>query len=154
LPQRLGDTSSVQNPRITRSHPVRFGLRPCERFMISNWCLTASDSAATARTPPGRASRARVTNTCEISMNSNLIERRAFTASGCFASLRYRTIFCQNYQFATHRLALPDPGCNGRHQWPRWSSWVARFGSLVSRTRRSSERARLRSVESGVPTHR
>ena len=31
----------------------------CERFMISNWCLTASDSAATVRTPPGRA------KTCE-----------------------------------------------------------------------------------------
>ena len=59
MPKRLGDTSSVQNPRIIRSHAVRFGLRRCERFMISNWCLTASDSAATARTPPGPASRAR-----------------------------------------------------------------------------------------------
>jgi hypothetical protein len=106
LPKRLGDTSSAQNPRITRSHPVRFGLRRCERFMISNWCLTASDSAATARTPPGRASRARVTNRWAIRMNSNLIERRAFTASGCFASLRYRTIFCQNYQFATHTMVV------------------------------------------------
>ncbi len=59
LPKRLGDTNSVQNPRISRSHAVRFGLRRCERFMISNWCLTASDSAATARTPPGPVSRAR-----------------------------------------------------------------------------------------------
>jgi hypothetical protein len=43
-------------------------------------------------------------------MNSNLVERRAFTAKGCFASLRYRTIFCQNYQFAIHRLASVHAG--------------------------------------------
>jgi hypothetical protein len=57
-------------------------------------------------------------------MNSNLIERRAFTASGCFASLRYRTIFCQNYQFATHTVPLNDRAGSDQHHhlqtaWPQ-----------------------------------
>jgi hypothetical protein len=72
LPKRRGDTRSVQNPRTIRSHRVRFGLRRRERFMISNWCLTASDSAATARTPPGRTSRARVTSKWANRMNNEL----------------------------------------------------------------------------------
>ncbi len=54
--KRSRDTKSAQNPSVSRSHDVRFGARFRERFTISNWCLTASDSAATARKPPGLAS--------------------------------------------------------------------------------------------------
>ena len=74
--------------------------------MISNWCLTASDSAATARTPPGRASRASVTSRCAIRINSNLIGSRALALSDRSASLRSSSVFCQNYQFATHRFGV------------------------------------------------
>jgi len=61
LLKRSRDTKSAQNPSVSRSHDVRFGARCRERFMISNWCLTASDSAATTRKPPGLASFASVT---------------------------------------------------------------------------------------------
>src|SRR5208282_5494412 len=81
LPKRLGDTKRVQKPRISRSHPVRFGPRRRERFMMSNWCLTASDSAATARTPPGPASRAKVSSRWAISLNNNSMRRRSLAPS-------------------------------------------------------------------------
>jgi hypothetical protein len=42
--------------------------------MMSNWCLTANDSAATAPRPPGLARRAKVTSKWAIKLNSNLIE--------------------------------------------------------------------------------
>ena len=40
-------------------------------FMISNWCLTASDSAATVPGPRGLASFAKVTSRSAIKMNSS-----------------------------------------------------------------------------------
>jgi hypothetical protein len=40
---------------------------------MSSWCLTASDSAATAPRPHGLASRARVTSKWAIKLNSKLI---------------------------------------------------------------------------------
>jgi hypothetical protein len=42
--------------------------------MMSNWCLTANDSAATVPRPPGLARRAKVTSKWAIKLNSNLIE--------------------------------------------------------------------------------
>src|SRR5271155_3085646 len=42
--------------------------------MMSNWCLTASDSAVTAARPPGLASFASVTIRWANKVNSNLIE--------------------------------------------------------------------------------
>ena len=62
--------------------------------MISNWCLTASDSAATARTPPERVSRARATNRWAITINGNLIGSRALALSDRSASLRSSSVFC------------------------------------------------------------
>jgi hypothetical protein len=72
--------------------------------MISIWCLMASDSAATARTPPGRASRATVANKWANRMNSKLIGSRAFALSRRPASLHSTSLFSQNYQFATHKI--------------------------------------------------
>jgi hypothetical protein len=59
--------------------------------MMSNWCLTASDSAATARTPPGPASRAKVSNRWTVSLNNNPMRRRSLAPSHRFASLRSTT---------------------------------------------------------------
>jgi hypothetical protein len=44
----------------TRSARRRLGARRLERLRISSCCLTSTDSATTARTPPGPASRATV----------------------------------------------------------------------------------------------
>ncbi len=51
----------VNIPSVTRSSVVRFGARCRERLVIRSWCLSSSDSAMTARTPPGRRSLATVT---------------------------------------------------------------------------------------------
>jgi len=59
---RLGETKSVQTPSASRPHELTFGARRCARFMMSNWCLSASDSAATVAKPPGLANFARVTS--------------------------------------------------------------------------------------------
>ncbi len=50
--------------------------------------------SATARTPPGRASRARVSNRWAIRINSNLIGSRALALSDRSASLRSSSVFC------------------------------------------------------------
>jgi len=55
---------------------LSFGRRPRERCMMSNWCLRASDSAATARTPPGRPSRTSIANKWVTKTKSNLIGRQ------------------------------------------------------------------------------
>jgi len=60
---RCGLTNNMAKPRTTRSTEVRLGARCRERLLMSNWCLRSRDSAATARTPPGRRSFATVTNT-------------------------------------------------------------------------------------------
>ena len=62
---RIGDFCGKS---VIRHTQVRFGERRA-RFMMSNWCLTASDSAATAPRPPGLASFARVTSKWAIKMN-------------------------------------------------------------------------------------
>lgn len=46
----------------------RFGERCRDRFRISSWCLTSTDSATTARVPPGPASRAMVVSRCRSRM--------------------------------------------------------------------------------------
>src|SRR5271169_6886266 len=74
LLRRLGDTKSVQTPSASRSHEVRYGARRRARLRMSSWCLTASDSAATAPRPPGLASFARVTSKWAIKLNSKLIK--------------------------------------------------------------------------------
>ena len=57
---RLGLTNSVASPSTTRSIVVRFGARRRERLLMSSWCFSASDSAATAWMPPRRRSFAKV----------------------------------------------------------------------------------------------
>ncbi len=59
---RRGLTNCAVSPSTKRSSVVRFGARCRERLLINSWCLSSSDSAATARTPPGRRSFARVTS--------------------------------------------------------------------------------------------
>ena len=59
---RFGRTNNVAKPRTKRSTAVRLGARCRQRLLMSNWCLSNSDSAATARTPAGRRSFARVTS--------------------------------------------------------------------------------------------
>jgi predicted acylesterase/phospholipase RssA len=86
--RRLGDTKSAQTPSSSRSHEVRFGARRWARFMMSNWCLTVSDSAATAPRPPGLASFARVTSRWAIKMNISRM-KRTLTLSERFTRLRY-----------------------------------------------------------------
>jgi hypothetical protein len=71
LLRRLRDRKSAQTPSNSRSHGVRFGTRRCERLMMSNWCLTGNDSAATAPRPPGLASFADLTSRWAITMKSS-----------------------------------------------------------------------------------
>ena len=61
---RLGRISSAHAPANTRSRNRRRGDRFLERLRINNCCFRSSDSATTARTPPGLASRATVASTC------------------------------------------------------------------------------------------
>ena len=67
---------------------------PKNQQFATHRCLTVSDSAATARTPPGRASRARVTSRCAIRINSNLIGSRALALSDYSAGLLSSSAFC------------------------------------------------------------
>jgi len=53
---RFGLIQSEHNPAVRRSRMWRFGARRRERLRINNWCLASTDSATTARTPPGRTS--------------------------------------------------------------------------------------------------
>lgn len=57
---RRGLMNSVVRPSTKRSIEVRFGARCRERLLMSNWCFSTRDSAATARTPSGRTSFAKV----------------------------------------------------------------------------------------------
>jgi hypothetical protein len=51
--RRLGRTNSVHTPATRRSASRRLGARRRERLRISSCCLTRTDSATTARAPPG-----------------------------------------------------------------------------------------------------
>ena len=41
-------------PKMKRSNEFRFGARLRARRLMTNWCFSNTDSATTARTPPGR----------------------------------------------------------------------------------------------------
>ncbi len=66
--------------------------------------MTASDSATTERTPPGLASRARVTSKWPSKGNSSFIRSGTLTLTRPLASLHSGFRFCQNQQFATHSI--------------------------------------------------
>jgi hypothetical protein len=51
---RLAGTNSDPRPKTKRSNEFRFGARCRTRLLMTNWCFSNKDSAATARTPPGR----------------------------------------------------------------------------------------------------
>ena len=57
--------SRAQTLAIRRSLSRRHGDRFLERLRIISCCFRSSDSATTARTPPGPASRATVASTCQ-----------------------------------------------------------------------------------------
>jgi hypothetical protein len=60
LINRRGSMTLAQSAAITRSAARRFGARSRERLSTMSCCFSSSDSAATARTPPGRRHLARV----------------------------------------------------------------------------------------------
>lgn len=72
---RRGLANSAVSPSTKRSSVVRFGARCLDRLLIRSWCLSSRDSAATARTPPGRSSFASVTRRWTARMRSSRIER-------------------------------------------------------------------------------
>ena len=116
--------------------------------MMSNWCLTARDSAATAPTPPGRASRTSVTSRWTNRMNSSLIRRRTLTLQGRCASLplphdllaelafrhthlRWRLEARRSGRdkeshFRTKVLSQNAGSAEGRHSTMRWSRGALR----------------------------
>jgi len=60
---RVGCMNRVHNPATKRSDARRLGALCRERFRIRSCCLTRTDSATTARLPPGPKSRESVTMT-------------------------------------------------------------------------------------------
>jgi hypothetical protein len=73
--------------------------------MFSNWCLTASDSAATARTPPGRAKPRESDQQVRDQIKQQPHREPSFGPFRRSASLHSSSVFRQNYQFATHTVS-------------------------------------------------
>src|SRR5262249_30210473 len=65
--------SKVHKPAMMRSEDRRLGARFRPRFRIRTWCRIKTDSATTARSPPGWASRIIVTITCKTSAKMSRI---------------------------------------------------------------------------------
>lgn len=82
---------------------------------------------ATARTPPGRVNRTRVTSKWAIRINRNLIGSRALALSERSASLHSSSGFRQNYQFATHALLVFELGAMKRFFGPARSKSTAKI---------------------------
>jgi len=113
---RCGRTNNVAKPRTTRSTEVRLGARCRERLLMSNWCLSSKDSAATARTPPGRSGFANVTSRWMARM-SRFRTWRTVTLPPSHARL-HRT-----RGFAHTRNSPPTGSRPRRSAWaavPRW----------------------------------
>jgi hypothetical protein len=85
-----------------RSIEVRFGARCRERLLMSSWCFSNSDSAATARKPPGRTSFANVTSGCMTRIGSSRMKRTGTITAHACKTARRRPI-ASHYEFATHR---------------------------------------------------
>jgi len=54
LGRRLAGTNSDPRAKTKRSNEFRFGARRRARLLMTNWYFSNTDSATTARTPPGR----------------------------------------------------------------------------------------------------
>jgi hypothetical protein len=72
---RPGLTNSVVSAIRKRSSVVRFGALRLDRLPIRSCCFSNRDSAATARTPPGRTSLQTVTSRWMARMSSSRTER-------------------------------------------------------------------------------
>src|ERR1700691_3299024 len=99
---RGGRTNSTINPSTNRSIVVRGGARRRERLLMISSCLSNRDSAITERTPPGRASLARVTINCTTRRSKSRIVKAGYqghrSAQDCSHTAGYDVI-CE---FAPH----------------------------------------------------
>src|SRR5882762_7885856 len=93
---RPGRIKHAHRPATTRSAERRLGDSFRDRFRISSWCLTRTDSATTARTPPGPASRATVVRRWRDRTARSRMPR-SYQAGEIHEML-------WNLEFATHRI--------------------------------------------------
>ena len=101
---RCRATNSMVKPSTNRSRARRLGARRLERLLMSNWCFRSRDSAATARTPPGRNNFAAVTSRWITRIRSSRTARSYHggqRAQSCNGSTNR-----SYYEFATHRIAV------------------------------------------------
>ena len=103
---RLGRMISAHTPATMRSARRRLGARRRERFRISNWCLTKTDSATTARAPPGPASRATVARRWRNRTTKSRIAHRK-QAGEIHEILK-------NFEFASHTMLAECDGATVR----------------------------------------
>jgi hypothetical protein len=132
---RRGLTNSVVRPSKKRSIDFRFGARCRERLLMSNWCFSSRDSAATARTPPGRTSFANVISRWMASMRSSRMERTV-SSPPVRARLHGRGWNTSHYEFATHTT---DSAMRLRNESPMsyWSSSGFGYRRGLSESNRS-----------------
>src|SRR5271168_2706692 len=103
---RRGRTNRVINPSTNRSIVVRGGARRRERPRIISWCLSKSDSAMTERTPPGRASLARVTINCTARRNKSRIVEAGYHGHSSAQDCAYTAPHAMIGEFAPHKHSL------------------------------------------------
>jgi hypothetical protein len=97
LPNRLDDTSSVQNPRITRSRAVRLGLRRWRALHDQQLVFDGQRFSSDRPNPAGTGELRESDQQVGDQINSNLIGNRALALSYSSASLRSSSVFRQNY---------------------------------------------------------
>ena len=101
----LGLTDSVVKPSTTRSIGVTFAARCRARLLISNWCFSSSDSAATERTPPGgtasRKSRGGDREDDEVAHVMNGTHRQSY-AQDCPPRANCVTLLIRHPQAGNH----------------------------------------------------
>jgi hypothetical protein len=89
-------TNRVISPSTNRSMLVRGGARRRERRLMRRCCLRSRDSAMTERTPPGRASWARVTINCTTRRSKSRIVKAGYqghrSAQDCSLTTGYDMI--------------------------------------------------------------
>ena len=109
---RRGRTNSVINPSTNRSIVVRGGARRRERPLIISWCFSNRDSAMTERTPPGRASLARVTINCTARRSKSRIVEAGYQGHRSAQDCSYAASHAMISEFAPHTSASQDEqGC-------------------------------------------
>src|ERR1022692_2570121 len=112
LVTRRGRTNSVISPSTNRSIVVRGGARRRERRLMRSRCLSSKDSAMTERTPPGRASLARVTINCTAIRSKSRIIKAGYQGHRSAQDCSYTAPRAIIGEFAPHtwrRLAKLAP---------------------------------------------